>query len=401
MSTIEQLQRHPPERLTFSRDGVIMEPNPADPAEEEGVLNPAAARGPDGQLYLFPRVVARGNYSRISIARVIFNDDGEPVGTERLGIALEPTEPYEKNTITGGGCEDPRITYVEPLQLFVMTYTAFSPLGPRVALAVSDDLRTWQRWGLVRFTRHRDHDFDTFDNKDALLFPCLVQNPRTGQPAFALIHRPFVFESAGALAQELLLEPPGPVSRWWKPPKRRARARHPSMWISYCDSPRQGGNPTTFGSHHRLMSPRAWWEHLKIGGGSPPLRTPQGWLVLYHGVMGYENGSRRLRYAAGAVLLDLEQPERIRYRTLRPILRPRRPDDRFGCLDVVFPTAVDQRLDLNQPDRIDVYYGMADQRIGVATLRIPPILEITKRTNGRRRTPEDRVKPHAATEGVG
>ena len=52
------------------RLGVVMEPEPGNPLEADGVLNPAAARGPDGQLYLFPRLTARGNYSRIGIADV-------------------------------------------------------------------------------------------------------------------------------------------------------------------------------------------------------------------------------------------------------------------------------------------------------------------------------------------
>ena len=91
-----------------------MEPEPGNPQEIEGVLNPAAARGPDGELYLFPRLVAQGNYSRIGIARVRFNEAGDPAGIERLGIALEPEADYERRPDGGGGCEDPRITFVEP-----------------------------------------------------------------------------------------------------------------------------------------------------------------------------------------------------------------------------------------------------------------------------------------------
>lgn len=63
------------------RLGVVMEPEPGNSYEEEGVLNPAVVRGRDGQLYLFPRLVARGNYSRIGIARVRFGEDGDPVGS--------------------------------------------------------------------------------------------------------------------------------------------------------------------------------------------------------------------------------------------------------------------------------------------------------------------------------
>ncbi len=59
------------------RLGIVMEPEPGNPLEVEGVLNPAAVRGPDGELYLFPRLVAAGNYSRIGIARVMFNQAGD------------------------------------------------------------------------------------------------------------------------------------------------------------------------------------------------------------------------------------------------------------------------------------------------------------------------------------
>jgi hypothetical protein len=72
------------------RLGLMMEPEQGNPLEAEGVMNPAAVRGPDGQLFLFPRLVARANYSRIGIARVLFNEAGDPAGVERLGVALEP-----------------------------------------------------------------------------------------------------------------------------------------------------------------------------------------------------------------------------------------------------------------------------------------------------------------------
>ena len=92
----------------LQRLGLVMEPEPGNPNEIEGVLNPAAVRGPDGELYLFPRLVAKGNYSRIGIARVKFNEAGDPSGVERLGIALEPETDYERRSDGSGGCEDPQ-----------------------------------------------------------------------------------------------------------------------------------------------------------------------------------------------------------------------------------------------------------------------------------------------------
>src|ERR1035437_7820198 len=100
----------------LQRVGLVMEPKPGNPQEIEGVLNPAAARGLEGPLYLFPRLVGLGNYSRIGIARVRFNGAGAPAGVERLGTALEPEAPYERRPDGSGGGEDPRSTFVEPLR---------------------------------------------------------------------------------------------------------------------------------------------------------------------------------------------------------------------------------------------------------------------------------------------
>src|SRR5207249_6951499 len=85
------------------RLGIVMEPDPTDIREAEGVLNPAVARGPDGQLYLLPRLVAPGNFSRIGLARVVCDRRGDPAGVERCGVVLEPQAPYELNPLTGGG----------------------------------------------------------------------------------------------------------------------------------------------------------------------------------------------------------------------------------------------------------------------------------------------------------
>jgi len=135
---------------------MLMEPEPGNPHEVEGVLNPAAARGPDGKLYLFPRLVAKNNYSRIGIARVVFNKVGDPTGVERLGIALEPEADYERRPDGGGGCEDPRVTYVEPLHRYIMTYTAFSPEvqespwpSPRISFIGSDSGSRRTRIGMA------------------------------------------------------------------------------------------------------------------------------------------------------------------------------------------------------------------------------------------------------------
>jgi predicted GH43/DUF377 family glycosyl hydrolase len=332
------------------------------------VLNPAAARGPDGNLYLFPRLVAAGNYSRIGIARVLFNSDGDPTGVERLGIALEPEAEYELRPDGSGGCEDPRVTFVEPLASYVMTYTAFSPAGPRIALAASKDLFRWQRLGLVDFTNYHDgREPDGVDDKDASLFPVAIPNP-SGRPELAILHRPLF---PGTRPEETALHPAS----------RDVDLNRESIWISYCERAPTGeplGRFGRFASHHRLASPVAPWERLKIGGGTPPILSRHGWLIVYHGVSEASPPSeagRQLCYSAGVMVLSGEHPQRLLYRSAQPVLAPELPQERSGTIaNVVFPTGIDRRDDLGMPDRFDVYYGMADDRIGVARLDVPEAL---------------------------
>jgi predicted GH43/DUF377 family glycosyl hydrolase len=346
--------------------GVIMEPEPGNPQEAEGVLNPAAVRGPDGALYLFPRLVAKGNYSRIGVARVRFNDGGDPIGVERLGIALEPEADYELHP-GGGGCEDPRVVYVEPLRRYLMTYTAFSAKGPRIAFAVSDDIFHWKRMGLARFGPFHGLQCGDVDDKDASLFPVAIPNP-SGHYEVAMLHRPLF---PGTRPEETACHPAS----------RKVDPERESIWISYCPKPLEDYQPYCLGkftSHHRLATPVSPWERLKIGAGTPPILTRHGWLIVYHGVSDIvEPGEvgHKLCYSAGIMVLSKEQPQVIRYRSADAVLTPLLPQERHGTVaDVVFPTGIDRRDDLGSPDRFDVYYGMADDRIGVARLDVPDLL---------------------------
>ncbi len=351
----------------LQRLGLVMEPEPGNPMEVEGVLNPAAVRGPDGKLYLFPRLVARGNYSRIGIARVRFNEAGDPSGVERLGIALQPEADYERLPNGGGGCEDPRITFVEPFRRYVMTYTALSSIGPRIALAISEDLFHWKRLGLATFEAFQGIDFVHVDNKDASLFPVAIPN-HAGKMQMAILHRPLF---PGTRPEETINQST----------LRIVDIDHESIWISYCPMAMDGLEPDRLGlfnSHHRLATPVSPWERLKIGCGTPPILTRHGWMIIYHGVSKMEepeNNERQLCYSAGVMVLSKEHPREIRYRSTEPVLTPQLPQERHGTIaNVVFPTGIDRRDDLGLPDRFDVYYGMADDKIGVARLDVPDIL---------------------------
>lgn len=351
--------------LELRRTGIIMTPDAQRPEEALGVLNPASARSRDGDLYLFPRVVAAGNHSRIAIATVSFDASGHPAAVERLGFALEPRESYELGTDGLGGVEDPRITYVPLLDSYIMAYVALGPDRPHIALAMSKDLHAWDRLGLLRFEPIDGVDFNACDNKDCVIFPVPVSDP-DGRPAFAILHRP-TYETVDVDGSTRWLLPPGVTDR------------RQSMWISYAPLDRVTKNiqELTHVFNHRLLAqPLSSWENHHIGAGAPPLLTEEGWLLYYHGVFGSSPPGVRLAndvmvYQSGVMLLDGSDPRRVYFRSSRPVLVPRLENERHGTVpNVVFPTSVDVR-----GRRIDVYYGAADVCIGTATAELAmPIL---------------------------
>src|SRR4051794_25067801 len=280
---------------TLTRLGVVMTPDPADPHESEGVLNPASGRTPDGTLHLLPRLVARGNVSRVGLAEVQVRD-GVPVGVERRGIVLAPDEGWERGA-TNAGVEDPRTTYLPSLGLTVMTYVAFGPLGPRLALAVSADLQRWRRLGPVQFgyQPELDTDLGMFPNKDAVFFPEPVTAP-DGTPSYAMLHRP-MWDLGETRPGEGVRLPAGVTD-----------ARQ-SIWISYVPVEaveRDLTELTRWTRHRFLAGPEFDFEEVKIGGGPAPLRVPEGWLLIHHGVTGVIDNAfaqqQKVNYAAGAIL---------------------------------------------------------------------------------------------------
>lgn len=340
------------------REGVVMTADPDDPLEAEGVLNPASGRGPDGELYLLPRMVAAGNVSRVGLAKVTVAD-GVPVAVERQGVVLEPERTWE-SAGDNAGVEDPRVTWIPAIGLHVMTYVAFGPLGPRTAVATSTDLRHWTRRGpvLYRWDLDAEVDLNLFHNKDTAFFPEPVSAP-DGVRSLAVLHRPM-----GMLRPFRGDDPPTSTPPWPAEPRQ-------SIWISFVPLAEVRRDPralTLWQGHRFVVGPEYPWEELKIGGGPPPLRVPEGWLVLHHGVTGVIDDTRsqqqRVHYAAGGMILDAEKPWQVLQRSSTPLLAAETEAERVGIVpNVVFPTAIEKVGSVHF-----VFYGMADSAIGVARL---------------------------------
>ncbi|MGB6984645.1 MAG: hypothetical protein WBD74_01575 [Candidatus Aquilonibacter sp.] len=324
----------------------------------EGTLNPAGARMRDGALLIYPRDVAKGNISRVGRVRVAQQNGAFVVVRE--GFALEPTAPYEQRPSPGYGCEDPRVTFIPMLDRYVMAYTAFGPAGPRIAIALSIDGYSWDRTGLMRFAQPGMVDGD---DKDAAFFPEPVLSPR-GVKSLAFYHRPMLHLSAVdgraaiPLIQRLPYEDRESIRIGYVP--LEAALRDPQALLDVSESV-------------IVLSPDAQWGSIKVGAGTPPVRIKEGWLSLYHGVDLLDNSGAKpkFRYSAGIIIHDYERPDRVLYRSPQPILAPETEFERKGIVDnVVFPTAIDERIDL-APRIYDIYYGMADYAVGAARLTLP------------------------------
>lgn len=118
-----------------------------------------------------------------------------------------------------------------------------------------------------------------------------------------------------------------------------------------------------WGEHRCVMKVTAFedsaWQCLKIGAGSVPLRTEEGWLMFYHGVINTCNG---FRYSMGAALLDLEDPTKVLCRTRSYLLAPALSYETSGDVpNVIFPCAA-----IADGDQIGVYYGAADTSVAIA-----------------------------------
>jgi predicted GH43/DUF377 family glycosyl hydrolase len=297
-------RRHPDNPIITIKDV----PYPANT-----VFNAGATKIGDETLLLM-RVESRNGISHLTVAR---SDDG--IG--RWRISGRPTMMPSPETCPEEmwGIEDPRITWLEERNQWVIAYTAYSEGGPLVSLATTTDFEYFKRLGSVMPP----------EDKDAALCPVRFKG------RWAMIHRP--------------------VSAY--------RGIDAHMWISFSPDLRHWGD-------HRILIPArkgALWDARKIGLSPPPLKTDAGWLILYHGVRTTASGSI---YRLGLALLDLEDPCRIIARSDDWVFGPETDYEVFGDVDkVVFPCGW-----VAAGDDIRIYYGAADKCLALATANVSELL---------------------------
>ena len=337
-----------PSALAMRREGILLRPEPGLASEAGGVLNPTVYEA-GGRLWMMYRAVAGvpENFSTLALAELIWRGDRYEVRRADRP-ALAPAAPYEllapaPGSVVGpgGGCEDPRVTRLED-DLW-LCYTGYGgDRVPRIALAKSRDGRSWERVGLARFgllvvdtpDGPLPIDLNHVDNKDAMLFPYRIGG------RWCLMHRPMFPASVAP----------------------RVCPRQ-SIWVSFSD------DLVHWDDHRLVAAPEHPWEKLKLGGGTQPVLTDAGWLIVYHGVEGEKDADPNRRYSAGIMVLDADDPSHVRFRSPAALLSPDAAEEKEGVVNnVVFPTGLWPAPD---GDGWHVAYGMADWCIGLARLAGP------------------------------
>jgi predicted GH43/DUF377 family glycosyl hydrolase len=276
-------------------------------------------RGEDPRCLVLPDGTIRLRFiSHLRLARV--SDDGLQVELLDQRPWLFPEHPWEEF-----GVEDPRATTVG--RELLVTYVAVGrEMGIAPALLrVSSVQAPPQRLGITLPS----------ENKDVMLFPRKIRRK------YLTVHRPM------------------------------GRDAFTAPNIQVAESP----DLVHWGRHRLVMSPsRGAWDSYRIGGGPPPLPTPRGWLLIYHGVE-RRRGDPVGRYSVGAALLDAKDPARLLARTPRPILRPERTWERKGFTpNVIFPTGATLR-----GDELTLFCGAADNCVTSVTVSLRDVLSRLER----------------------
>jgi predicted GH43/DUF377 family glycosyl hydrolase len=249
----------------------------------------------------------------LSHLRLAWSEDGENFEVEEKPMLIGASE-YEAL-----GIEDSRVTKID--DTYYLTYTAVSHNGYGVGMQSTKDWKTFEKFGVV---------IPPF-NKDATLFPEKISD------LYHMLHRPTGSGIGG-----------------------------PYIWSA--SSP----DLHNWGNHKCIAQVRpGMWDSERIGAGSAPIKTEQGWLEIYHGA---EKVSTGHRYCLGALLLDLEDPSKVIARSTEPIMEPISPYELEGFYgNVVFTNG-----QVIRGDEVLLYYGAADSYTCGARLSIKEILNSLK-----------------------
>ncbi len=335
LKLLQQDLKQPLLSLIFKkfRENPILKPVAENAWESKLVLNPAAIYE-EGKVHIIYRAVGDKNVSVFGYAA---SKDGIHIDERLKSPVYVFREPFETNSqapncrssyISGGGsggCEDPKLTRIG--DRLYMTYVAWDGSSPpRVAL-----------------TSIKIDDF---------------------------LNRKWNWE------RPVSISPPGEMHKNWAIFPEKINGKYavlhslsPEILIDYVDSLEFDGN-THINSHYHPLGRKNCWDNYVRGVGPPPIKTEEGWLVLYHAMNNRDLG----RYKLGAMILDLKTPTKTLCRSRAPLLEPDKLYENKGFKPGVVYACGAVVID----DRLFVYYGGADTVVCVAHTRLSLLLNQLK-----------------------
>lgn len=297
-------------RLTRSKQNPLIRPNKKLWWEAVSIFNAGVVLD-NGKVHMLYRALGGDRISRFGYAS---SQDGLKF-TNFKDTPVFESDPFDE--FERLGCEDPRITKIGDTFYIVYcsasvhpaTYpttnfsTSFAPWRVRVSMLSTKDFLTFIRHGVL---------IPSADSKDGTLFPEKINNQ------YVLLHR------------------------IW-----------PDIWIAFSD------NLKEWYDHKVIVKTREnSWDSSKVGAGAPPIKTDIGWLLFYHGA------DHKNVYRLGILVLDLDDPTKVLYRSKRPILEPEKGHERKGFVNnVVFTCGA-----IEKEEKYLVYYGAADNSICMASI---------------------------------
>jgi len=226
--------------------------------------------------------------------------------------AIVPTTRYEAY-----GCEDARITFINGR--YYITYTAVSEHGVTVMMASTEDFVSFEKHGLI---------FPPYQ-KDVVIFPRRIRG------MYVCRHRPY-----------------------------GSKFNDPCIWTAW--SP----DLLSWGAHEMTLAPIPdTWASQRLGCGGVPIETPHGWLEIFHAADGEG------RYCLGAMLSDLDNPQKVIAHSTDPVLEPEMPYELHG----VFANCVfSNGLIADDDGTLTVYYGAADRICAAALSTVDEMVAAAK-----------------------
>lgn len=334
--------------ICVKREGVVLESTSLD-FENEGVMNPAViAEG--NTVHMFYRAVRKGNYSSIGYCRL----EGPLTVVERDTVPLlVPQFDYESQ-----GVEDPRIVKIE--NLYYLTYTAYDGYSAVGALAVSSDLKNFEKKGVIT-SRITYPQFEKLLRPQQAIISKYFRsgNKREatdvkGHPLY-MMDKNVVFFPRKINGKFYFMHRIRPDIQYVA--VERLDILTKDYWRKYYQN----------FAKRILLAPYHDHESSYIGAGCPPIETEAGWLLIYHSV--YDTPAGYV-YSACAALLEIDNPAIEIARLPYPLFTPEADYELSGVVgNVCFPTGTALFR-----DTLYIYYGSADKCVACVSVMLTELL---------------------------